>query len=110
MAAEPPHIHNLTEFHEVIKTHPKVALDFTAKWCGPCRMIGPKFVAMAAEFPNVHFAKVDVDEAQDVASEVGIAAMPTFQFYHNGQQNTGLAITGANEAKLRASVASLASA
>lgn len=37
-------------------------VDFTASWCGPCQMIKPFFEQLAAEFPNVIFVKVDVDE------------------------------------------------
>ena len=36
-----------------------VAVDFTATWCGPCKMIGPRFAAMATEFPLIDFVKVD---------------------------------------------------
>jgi len=39
---------------------------------------------MASEFPNVEFLKVDVDDAEDVAAECGIQAMPTFQVYKGG--------------------------
>ena len=39
-------------------------MDFTAKWCGPCKVIGPKFEAMEKDFPGVIFAKVDVDDAE----------------------------------------------
>ena len=35
-----------------------VVVDFTASWCGPCQMIGPKFEAMSKEFTNVLFYKV----------------------------------------------------
>ena len=38
-----------------------VVVDFTATWCGPCQYIGPGFEAMAAEFSNALFAKVDVE-------------------------------------------------
>jgi len=40
-----------------------VAVDFTATWCGPCKMIGPLFAAMADEFLLVDFVKVDVRTA-----------------------------------------------
>mmetsp|Transcript_19422 Transcript_19422/g.27453 ORF Transcript_19422/g.27453 Transcript_19422/m.27453 type:complete len:107 (-) Transcript_19422:269-589(-) len=79
-----------------------VVVDFTATWCPPCRMIGPKFEAMAEKYPNAEFVKVDVDEAQDVAEEVGISAMPTFQFYKDGERVDEL--VGASESKLEALV------
>ena len=40
---------------------------------------------MSDENTDVIFAKVDVDEVEDVAAECNISAMPTFQFYRNGQ-------------------------
>ena len=47
-------------------------------------MISPKIEAMAGEMSNVVFLKVDVDEAEDVAQEYNISAMPTFIFLKNG--------------------------
>ena len=49
-------------------------------------MISPKIEAMAGEMSNVVFLKVDVDEAEDVAQEYNISAMPTFVFLKNGQK------------------------
>jgi thiol-disulfide isomerase/thioredoxin len=39
-----------------------VVVDFTASWCGPCQQIAPVFKALAQEFKDVVFLKVDVDE------------------------------------------------
>ena len=66
-------------------------------------MIGPRFVAMASEFPHVAFAKVDVDDAEDIAERCGITAMPTFHFYRGGERVAELC--GAEEPKLRALLA-----
>jgi thioredoxin 1 len=57
---------------------------------------------MAQKYSNVVFFKVDVDEAEDVAAEVGITAMPTFQFYKNGTKVAEF--QGANEAKLEETI------
>ena len=55
-----------------------VVIDFFATWCGPCKMIAPKIEEMEQSMKNVVFLKVDVDEAEDAASEYEVSAMPTF--------------------------------
>ena len=82
-----------------------VAVDFTATWCGPCKMIGPRFEAMASEFPHAVFVKVDVDENQETAAACGINCMPTFQFYKNGAK--AFEMQGADPNQLTAKVAAL---
>merc|ERR1712168_1756718 len=74
------------EFDAFLKANKKVACDFTATWCGPCRMIGPKFEAFAAkdDFKDIAFIKVDVDQNSDTSEAEGISAMPTFMFYLDG--------------------------
>merc|ERR1719384_1857764 len=97
------YLSNKAEFDELIGNESKlVVIDFTATWCPPCRMIGPIFEAMASDFPNAVFLKVDVDAASDIAEHCGISAMPTFQFYKDGSKVDEM--QGADEAGLRAMV------
>ena len=64
-----------------------VVVDFTATWCPPCQMIGPKFVALADELGDAIVAvKVDVDENAETSEACGITCMPTFQFYKGGNK------------------------
>lgn len=61
-------------------------IDFTAVWCGPCRIIAPVFAEYAKKFPGAIFLKVDVDELKEVAEEYKIEAMPTFLFIKDGEK------------------------
>ncbi|KAJ2829603.1 glycerol ether metabolic process [Coemansia sp. 'formosensis'] len=72
-------------FDELIKTKPKVAVDFKATWCGPCKVIGPKFAKLAETHKDVTFLQVDVDDVSEVAQIQRITAMPTFKFFSNGK-------------------------
>lgn len=98
---------NLAEFNTYLdKTKGKLmVVDFTATWCGPCRMIAPMFEKLAAENADVIFIKVDVDDAQDVAAECKIQSMPTFKFFKDGAEVK--TFSGADPAKLARYVAEL---
>jgi len=91
------------EFDTAIKSGKLVVVDFTASWCGPCQAIAPVFEKLAAEMTDVDFVKVDVDENEEVAQKCGIQAMPTFQFYKDG--NKVHEFSGANEDKIRQAIA-----
>ena len=93
-------IDDKSEFDALIAGDKVVAVDFTAVWCGPCKMIGPVFVKMADEFTNIEFVKVDVDDAEEIAASQAVSAMPTFKFYKGGAKIDEL--VGANAEKLKA--------
>ncbi|KAH6856009.1 thioredoxin-like protein [Chaetomium sp. MPI-CAGE-AT-0009] len=94
------------QFHEIIAAYPLVAIDAWATWCGPCRLISPMFEKHSENLEEkIYFAKIDVDEVQDLAQELGIRAMPTFLFYANGEKVDEL--VGANPAELEAKVVRL---
>lgn len=63
-----------------------VIIDFFATWCGPCRLMGPKFNKLAEEFPDPIYVGIDVDEQESIAASYDIAVMPTFVFFKNGEK------------------------
>ena len=75
----------LIEDASEIPSNKDVILDFYADWCGPCKMIAPKFVELEANFPSVTFLKADVDEAVALAEQFGVRAMPTFVCLRKGK-------------------------
>ncbi|CAL4902359.1 unnamed protein product [Urochloa decumbens] len=81
-------IHSLDEWsiqiEEANSAKKLVVIDFTASWCGPCRIIAPVFADLAKRNPNVVFLKVDVDELKAIAEQFSVEAMPTFLFMKEG--------------------------
>ena len=65
---------------EVFGAKELIVLDFWATWCGPCRMLAPVIEALAEEFPNVKFGKINVDEEQELAANFRIQSIPTLVF------------------------------
>ncbi|EPQ03674.1 Thioredoxin [Myotis brandtii] len=79
-----------------------VVVDFSAAWCGPCKMIKPFFHSLSEKYSNVVFLEIDVDDCQDVAAECEVKCMPTFQFFKKGQKVGEF--SGANKEKLEATI------
>ena len=60
-------------------------VDFWAEWCGPCKSMHPIFTRMAKKYKSVRFARVNVDNAQDIAIRYGVQSIPTFIMFKNGE-------------------------
>ena len=61
-------------------------VDFFAQWCGPCKMLAPILDKVADELDGrAKVAKVDIDEAMDLASRYGVQSIPTLIVFKDGE-------------------------
>ncbi len=82
-----PIILTLSTFDEEINgsTEP-ILVDFWAEWCGPCKMIAPILAEIADENEGkIKIAKLNVDEAPDVARRFDVMSIPTMIVFKDGE-------------------------
>jgi thioredoxin 1 len=72
-------------FNQEIANNDLLLVDFWAEWCGPCKSMHPIFTRMAKKYKQVRFARVNVDNAQDIAMRYGVQSIPTFIMFKNGE-------------------------
>jgi thioredoxin 1 len=70
---------------DIVKKNHVVLIDFWATWCGPCRNFAPVFQAASEKHPDWYFARIDVDQNQDLASALQIQAIPTLMIFKDGK-------------------------
>ncbi|MFG6094010.1 thioredoxin [Leptothoe sp. ISB3NOV94-8A] len=71
----------------LITSKPLVVIDFTASWCGPCKLVGPLMDQLAEEYgEKITVAKLDIDANKPVAKRFGIKSIPAVLFFKQGEQ------------------------
>ena len=68
-------------FERTVNGNPIVIVDFWAPWCGPCRGFAPIFERASEIHTDVVFAKVNIDEQQELAGSFNIRSIPTLMVF-----------------------------
>ena len=77
---------NVQEFDNEAMKAPAAVVDFSATWCGPCRMMAPVLEEISEKLGDkASFYNVDVDEAPELAMRYGIQSIPCLVVLKNGK-------------------------
>jgi len=84
--AEVPYVSEADFQNEVLDSSLPVLVDFTAVWCGPCKMVDPIIKQLAGEWDGrVKVVKCDADQNPNVLMKYGIMGIPTIMMFKGGQ-------------------------
>jgi thioredoxin 1 len=96
-----------TSFDSTIKSsgNALVVVDYSTTWCGPCKVIAPKFEEFSVKYPDAVFLKVIGDaspEASKLMKREGVRSVPSFHYFMNGEKVD--VVNGANAEAIEAAI------
>lgn len=68
----------------IVSDNEKVVVQFSATWCGNCRLMKPKFKKLASENENMPFVMVDAEKFPESRKLANVNNLPTFATFKNG--------------------------
>jgi len=69
---------------DIVSQNQKVVVQYSASWCGNCRIMKPKFKKLAAENENATFVIVDAELYPESRKLANVSNLPTFATFVDG--------------------------
>jgi thioredoxin 1 len=76
---------NDSNFEQTISSENLTLVDFWADRCGPCKSMHPIFESLEKQYPKVKFARVNVDQNQNISTKFEVQSIPTFIMFKSGK-------------------------
>ncbi|MEO1429328.1 MAG: thioredoxin [Cyanobacteria bacterium J06633_8] len=74
------------EFETLLKSENFLVVDFTATWCGPCRVVAPLMEQLSEEYQEkIKVIKIDVDKDKPLAKKYKVQTIPAVLYFKNGE-------------------------
>lgn len=87
-----------TDFNNIIKSRIPVLVDFSAEWCGPCKMMKPVLEQLKSSMGDkIRIIKIDVDRNRELAVKYNIRSVPSLMLFQEGSIKwSGVGVISAN--------------
>ena len=81
-------VKELTEdnLQAIVDSHEKVVVQYSASWCGNCRIMKPKFKKLASENENITFVIADAEKFPESRKLADVSNLPTFATFVGGEK------------------------
>jgi thiol-disulfide isomerase/thioredoxin len=76
---------NTDTLNEVVSSNQRVMVQFSASWCGNCRIMKPKFKKLASENEDITFVIIDAENSPESRKLADVSNLPTFVSFVNGE-------------------------
>ena len=77
---------NNKNFDEKIASDKLTLVDFSATWCGPCKMFKPIVEQLEENMPEINVYSADIEDCDEIANRYRIFSVPTIMLFLNGEK------------------------